>query len=61
VSGETGAAALAGLLALADWSDTQGLRLETGLTESATALVLCTEGATDPDNYRAVVGKGPGS
>jgi diaminopropionate ammonia-lyase len=55
VSGETGAAALAGLLALADWSGTQSLRHETGLTESATALVLCTEGATDPDNYRAVV------
>jgi diaminopropionate ammonia-lyase len=56
VSGETGAAALAGLVALADWADTSARRLETGLTPSATALVLCTEGATDPQSYQALVG-----
>jgi diaminopropionate ammonia-lyase len=51
VAGETGAAALAGLRAVmdADAFDLRGRR----------ALVLCTEGATDPAAYRRIVGRAP--
>jgi diaminopropionate ammonia-lyase len=48
VAGETGAAALAGLAAA------RGV-----LDRSATALLLCTEGATDPVAYREIVGVVP--
>jgi len=51
IAGETGAASLAGLRAFAE------------LDESAVAgrrvLLLCTEGATDPANYRRIVGREP--
>ncbi len=51
VAGETGAAALAGLrVAVAAGAP--------GLT-GRRALVLCTEGATDPDAYRRIVGHAP--
>ena len=56
-SGETGAAALAGLEALVEWADTAARRRETGLEETTTVLVLCTEGATDPALYRTIVGR----
>jgi diaminopropionate ammonia-lyase len=46
VSGESGAAGLAGLLAFRD-------RLDLGPTDRV--LVISTEGATDPDAYRAIV------
>ena len=51
VAGETGAASLAGLRALVEARepDLRGRR----------ALVLCTEGATDPANYRRIVGREP--
>ena len=54
VAGETGAAALAGLRAAvaagaAGAPDLRGRR----------ALVLCTEGATDPVAYRRIVGDEP--
>jgi diaminopropionate ammonia-lyase len=51
VAGETGAAALAGLRAAvgAGVTDLAGRR----------ALVLCTEGATDPVAYRRIVGREP--
>jgi diaminopropionate ammonia-lyase len=51
VSGETGAAALGGLLAM---------RVE-GVSEilRGTSLVLVTEGATDPVNYERIVGRKP--
>jgi diaminopropionate ammonia-lyase len=48
VAGETGAAALAGLRAVAS-ADPSEYR-------DRNALVLCTEGATDPDAYRRIVG-----
>ena len=57
VSGETGAAALAGLEGLVDWAEASGRRSDAGVTAGATVLVLSTEGATDPANYRAVVGR----
>ncbi|MEY2570297.1 MAG: diaminopropionate ammonia-lyase [Acidimicrobiaceae bacterium] len=46
VAGETGGAGLAGLRALA----------ETGSLPGTTALVICTEGATDPEAYARIVG-----
>jgi diaminopropionate ammonia-lyase len=55
VAGESGAAGLAGLLALVS-DGVEGARA--GLTESACVLVLNTEGATDPANYRRVMESG---
>jgi diaminopropionate ammonia-lyase len=53
VAGETGAAALAGLRALA--------AAMPGEVRDRRALVLCTEGATDPSAYRRIVGHDPTS
>jgi diaminopropionate ammonia-lyase len=47
-SGESGAAGLAGLLAFRD-----DLRLDS----EASALIISTEGATDPDTYARIVGR----
>jgi diaminopropionate ammonia-lyase len=52
VSGETGAAALAGLEAFLELPDGGGIRLD----RDATVLLLVTEGATDPESYRRIVG-----
>lgn len=54
VAGESGAAALAGLMAVSTRED---VRCALGLDSSSRVLVLNTEGATDPDNYEAVVGR----
>jgi diaminopropionate ammonia-lyase len=54
VAGETGAAGLAGLLALRAAGDTWG---ELGLPAGGSVLVLVTEGATDPETYERVVGE----
>ena len=51
VSGETGAAGLAGLLAVAR----EGDRGEVGLTEEARVLVFNCEGATDPGAYGRIL------
>jgi diaminopropionate ammonia-lyase len=51
VAGETGAAGLAGLLALSLQA-----RARLGLTATTDALVINTEGATAPDRYAAIVG-----
>ena len=59
VAGETGAAALAGLDAMAHWADARDIRDRVGLTEDAVALVLVTEGATDPAGYERIVGTSP--
>jgi diaminopropionate ammonia-lyase len=56
VSGESGAAGLAGLRELCV-GEASALRGELDLTGDVTALVLSTEGATDPDSYAAVVGE----
>ncbi len=55
-AGETGAAAAAALLALADEPEVRG-RL--GLDHESRVVLLCTEGATDPDGYQRVVGRAP--
>jgi diaminopropionate ammonia-lyase len=51
VSGETGAAGLAGLLAVAQ----EGDKGELGLTEETRVLVFNCEGATDPGAYRRIL------
>ncbi len=55
VAGESGAAGLAGLIAVC--ADDSGAAL--GLGPDSTVLVVNTEGATDPVNYRAQVGRDP--
>ncbi len=54
-AGESGAAGLAGLTAAVD----EGHGPEIGLVPDATVLLLCTEGATDPEAYREIVGSVP--
>jgi diaminopropionate ammonia-lyase len=54
VAGETGAASLAGLRALGDAGPVPPVSLA-----GRDALVLCTEGATDPSAYERIVGSPP--
>jgi diaminopropionate ammonia-lyase len=55
-SGETGAAALGGLEAAIALPDAMA---ELGLDRKASVLLLMTEGATDPESYRRIVGHYP--
>lgn len=55
VAGETGAAALAGFTALVDDA---GWRADSPNAADATVLLLVTEGATDPESYATIVGRG---
>lgn len=54
-AGESGAAALAGLLALMTRADCESARSELGLGGGSRVLVINTEGATDPDFHAEVV------
>lgn len=56
VAGESGVAGLAGLLAA---SADPEIRAGLGLAPDARVLVFGTEGATDPEVYRALVGRSP--
>jgi diaminopropionate ammonia-lyase len=56
VAGESGASALAGLLALLRNPPLAAARDHLGLGKQSRLLVINTEGATDPQNYRTVVG-----
>jgi diaminopropionate ammonia-lyase len=56
VAGETGAAALAGLAEVTGGPQAGAARAALGLGADAGVLLLCTEGATDPDAYRRIVG-----
>jgi diaminopropionate ammonia-lyase len=56
VAGETGAAALAGLAEVTQGPDAGAARAALGLHANTRVLLLCTEGATDPDAYRRIVG-----
>ena len=51
VAGETGAGGLAGMLALTQDPALAGAREALGLGAGSRLLLLCTEGATDPDAY----------
>jgi len=55
VAGETGGAGLAGLLELLTGPDNVRRRAELHLTEKTRALLIITEGATDPEGYEAIV------
>jgi diaminopropionate ammonia-lyase len=57
VAGETGAAALGGFTAFATGPESEARREAAGIDDTTTVLILCTEGATDPVGYRAVVGR----
>ncbi len=58
VSGESGAAGLAGLLELCEGPERQAARRLLGL-DGARVLLLSTEGATDPAGWESVVGRPP--
>ncbi|HEX3976451.1 MAG TPA: diaminopropionate ammonia-lyase [Solirubrobacteraceae bacterium] len=51
VAGETGAGGLAGMLALAQDARLDEARTALGLGAASRVLLLCTEGATDPEAY----------
>jgi diaminopropionate ammonia-lyase len=59
VAGESGAAGVAGLLALSREPVLAAARDELGLGPEARVLVVNTEGATDPVSYRSIVGAEP--
>ena len=56
VAGETGAASLAGLTEATGGREAGRLRRALGLGAEARVLLLCTEGATDLEAYRRIVG-----
>ena len=58
-SGESGAAGLAGLRALALAPEHAGVRTAVDWDSVASALVISTEGPTDPDRYARVVTESP--
>jgi diaminopropionate ammonia-lyase len=57
VAGETGAAALGGLLELIE-GDHADARRAIGLDSTSNIMLIVTEGATDPAAYREIVGAG---
>ncbi|MHB8418316.1 MAG: diaminopropionate ammonia-lyase [Myxococcales bacterium] len=57
VSGESGAAGLAGLLALRAERGLAAAARELGLDAEARVLLVSTEGATDPASYQKIVGR----
>jgi diaminopropionate ammonia-lyase len=56
VAGETGAGGLAGMLALAQEPQMAQARDALGLGAASRVLLLCTEGATDPEAYARLTG-----
>lgn len=59
VAGETGASGVAGLLELLTGRASAQRRAQLGITPETRVLAFITEGATDPENYRAIVGREP--
>lgn len=55
VAGETGAAGVGALVEVLEGERSKDVRAALGITASTSALVLCTEGATDPAAYAAIV------
>ena len=55
ISGETGAAGLAGLIALCREPEFAQCNEQLGLSSESSVLVISTEGDTDPENYRAIL------
>lgn len=56
VSGESGAVTAGLVDALLNDTACKDMKDEIGLNEDSVVLVFSTEGNTDPDNYRAIVG-----
>ena len=54
--GDSGAAPLAALRVLVHDKGAEALRREVGLGAAARVLLIATEGPTDPDSYRRIVG-----
>ncbi len=61
VSGETGASGLGGLLELLNGDGAAEARERLAIGPQASALVISTEGATDPEMYARLVGESPDS
>ncbi len=57
ISGESGASGLGALLALTQDPMLAEAKQKIGLTRDSRVLLINTEGDTDPDNYRRIVGK----
>ena len=57
VAGETGAAALGGLFALCETAQGAQARAAARLGPGTSVLLLCTEGATDPQAWEEIVGR----
>ena len=55
ISGESGAAGLAGLIALSGADQLETIRDTLGLNAESTVLVISTEGDTDPEFFRHIV------
>ncbi len=55
VAGETGAAGLAGLIELLKGAENAHYRAALGINAGTRAMILITEGATDPESYRRIV------
>lgn len=58
VSGESGAAGVAGLLALLTGPDAAPRRERLGISEDSVLLTVSTEGATDPGAYQKIISNG---
>jgi len=56
-AGESGAAGLGGLIAMACDPDLQGLKKEVGLNEESRVLVFVTEGVTDSEVFEELISK----
>jgi len=56
-AGESGAAGLGGLIAMAYDPDLQGLKKEVGLNEESRVLVFVTEGVTDSEVFEELISK----
>ena len=56
-SGESGAIGMGLVHAIMSDPDCAALKAALGMDETSVALLFSTEGATDPENYRAIVGK----
>jgi diaminopropionate ammonia-lyase len=58
-AGETGASGLAGLIELLTGEASAERRAQLGITSETRVLAFITEGATDPESYREIVGREP--
>ena len=57
ISGESGAAGLAGLIKVLDFEKPNDLKKHLNLNQDSKVLLFNTEGDTDPDNFSKIVSK----